>query len=993
MRRRLLFLFTAGLRCAALGPAQTTGGIAGWISDSLGAPLPGVTVGVVGANLQGTRVGLTAKDGTYRLPALPPGRYVVRASLPGFASVEKTVAVGVDATSTVKMILQIAVRESVFVSGETPFVDTTSTTAASGYGGNVVIHLPVDRNYADVAFDHPGTVTDHGSSQGRSISLAINGSTSAESQWSIDGISTTNVMLGVQGKAYNNEAVQELEVKTGGFQAEYGRSVGGIINVVTKSGGNALHGDAIFYYDDSSLRAERVFVDGEDSTLSGMKLADYRRYDYGADLGGSLLKDRLWFFGAYNRTSFPAEVSRFLSSYLVPSTMQFPLDGTDELYSLKLTWNVASGSTLVGTVFSDPTTNSGAGAADPRRSSVVFRDITSPDPGTWQAERRIGAVDYALRFGQVFGSSGFFNFLAARHQDRFRLVATQAGAAVRTEDFTCPGAHPGSPDVPCTSVIPPVPNFVEGGYGNLGGPGNNSESWRNQFRADMNVYRGPHEVKVGADYQNAETTALAQFSGGQLVSRYDDFGTVYYRHKFFFGSAGDLVPVSGTRRGGIREVGAYIQDSWNAAPGLTINAGLRWDEEGLRDYRGVTVMQLSNEWQPRLGIAWDPWRDGSTNVHAFAGRFYYSLPTYVAVRVFGGLATRATWNYDPIDVTPSDPPPPRRHNQLVGASFADVVDDNLRGISLDELTVGIQRLVGRTLTIGLNASYRRLRNVIDDRCDLDYTVPGQENQCAMINAGGSGRYARGDFYSCTGLDTAELNNCLQTDAEGNHPLVYGAPAAAPATRVYKGIELLARKSVGDTLWLQASYVYSSLRGNYEGEVDEGRFVTSPGLTADYDYPQLAHNAYGRLFLDRPVNFRAAGFYRTPLKLSVGIEAYVLSGAPLDKTGYFNTIYNSAVLLVPKGSAGRMPTLWEASATLEYPMRLGPATVILQGFVYNLFNNQIPTSQDTQWTYSAPEPGQPYPNYDPNQQQRNDNYGKAMTRQAPRLFRAAARVSF
>ena len=242
----------------------------------------------------------------------------------------------------------------------------------------------------------------------------------------------------------------------------------------------------------------------------------------------------------------------------------------------------------------------------------------------------------------------------------------------------------------------------------------------------------------------------------------------------------------------------------------------------------------------------------------------------------------------------------------------------------------------------------------------------------------------------------EHNNCLRpiepTQSEPTTP-VYGAPATAPATRVYKGLELLARKSVGDTLWLQASYVYSSLRGNYDGEVDEGRFATSPGLTADYDYPQFEHNAYGRLYLDRPVNFRAAGFYRTPLKLSVGIEAYVLSGAPLDKTGYFNSIYLSAVQLVPRGSAGRLPTLWEASATLEYPMRLGPATVTLQGFVYNLFNNQIRTSQDMEWTYSAPPPPLPYPNYDPNQPNRNENYGKATTRQAPRFFRAAARISF
>ena len=969
--------------------AQTAGGIAGWISDSFGAPLPGVTVAVVGSNLQGRRAAVTAKDGTYRLPALPPGRYVVRASLPGFASVEKTVAVGVDATSTVRMILQLAQRESVLVSGETQFIDTTNTTAASAYAGNVIVHLPVDRNYADVAQNHPGVVTDRGSSQGRSISLAVNGSTSAESQWSIDGISTTNVMLGVQGKAFNNEAIQELEVKTGGFPAEYGRSVGGIINVVTRSGGNALHGDAFLYYDDSNLRADRVFVEGVDSPLSGMQLADYQRYDYGADLGGFLLKDRLWFFGAYNRTSFPGDVSRLAASALVPVTMRFPLDGTQDLYSLKLTWNVASGSTLVGTVFSDPTTNSGAGATDPRRSSAVFKEITNPDPGTWQSQRTIGAVDYGLRFGQVFGSSGFLNVQAARHQDRFQLEGTLAGQAVRTADFTCVN---GTPDNPCP--VPPVPNQVQGGFGNLGGPENNSESYRNQFRADMNYYRGPHEFKMGADYQDAATTALAHLSGNQAVARYNNRGTVYYRHQFYAGAADSLIPTSGTSRGGIREAGAYVQDSWRAGPGLTVNAGLRWDEERLHDYRGVDVIRLSNEWQPRLGVAWDPWRDGSTNVYAFAGRFYYSLPTYVAIKAFGGVTNKVVWNYDPIEVTPLPAPlqvAPGRQDQINDASLGELVDDGLRGISLDEFTVGVQRAVGRSVTIGLKASYRKLRDVIEDRCDLDPTVPGQEFGCAIFNAGSSGKYAHGDFFSCTGVDALAYNNCQRPGEDGRPTeLAYGAPASQPATRVYKGIELIAQKTVGDSLWLQASYVYSSLRGNYDGEINEGFFQTSPGINADFDYPQFEHNATGRLFLDRPIDFRVSGFYRTPLNLSVGLQAYVLSGAPLDKNSYFNANYGSRLQLVPRGSAGRLPTEWDASLTLEYPLRLGPTTVTLQAFVYNLFNNQIVTGQDTQWTYAEP---QPYPNYDPNQPSDNLNYGKAISRQAPRVLRFAARVSF
>ena len=868
-------------------------------------------------------------------------------------------------------------REKVLVSGDAPFVDTTSTTTARGYGTALIIHLPVDRNYADIARVHPGVVTDNGSSQGRSISLATNGSTSAESQWTIDGISTTNVMMGVQGKAFNNEAIETVEVATGGFPAEYGRSLGGVINVVTKSGGNAFHGGAFVYYDSSGTRAGRAYVAGEDSPLSGMKLAHYERADYGVDLGGFVVKDRLWFFGAYNRTDFPGAVSRIASSERVLASMQFPLEGTDELYSLKVTGNLSAGTTLVGTVFSDPTTNSGAGAADARNSSATFRTIDNTDPGTWQATRTIGATDYGLRLGQVLGAAGFFGFQAARHQDRFRLDPTAAGLAVRIADYTCSN---GTDLVPCP--IPTEENFSTGGFGNLGGPGNNSRSHRDQFRADGDFYFGTHQLKLGADYQDAWTIADAHFSGGQLVSRFNERGTVYYFHNFYTEGPTSLTPVAaGVYRGGSRETGAYVQDAWKAAPGLTINAGLRWDAEDLRDYRGVTAMSLGNEWQPRLGIAWDPWRDGATNVHVFAGRFYYSQPTWTAARLFGGVSKGRAWNYDPVDMAPADVP---GHASRVGApGIAELVDDGVRGISQDELTVGVERLIGPSFSVGLTATYRNLRNVIEDRCDVDYNAPGNPMlggaYCVLINPGGSGKYARGDFFSCTGL---EDDNCL-LDPSAPGRFVDGAPAA-PARRIYKGIELLVRKSLADRLWLQASYVSSSLRGNYDGEVNEGYDQTSPGANADYDYPLLQQNSSGRLFLDRPVDFRLAGYYRTPLGLSVGLDGYVISGAPLDRWGYFNGSFYY-VRLVPRGSAGRMPTLWEANLTLEYPFRAGPATVTLQGYVFNLFNNQIATDQDQVWSNTPP--------YSPDPPKNNPNYGLATQRQPPRLFRAALRVSF
>jgi hypothetical protein len=974
-------LFTCG---TTLG--QTTGSIEGRATDSSGAPLPGVTVEATSPSLQGTRAGITGRDGAYRFPAVPPGTYWVRASLPGFRTAEKTATVSLDATATVDLSLQPAAAEQIVVSGEAPLVDLTSTTTGTNYTRAVITHLPVSRNYADIVRSNPGIEPDRGETQGRSISLAIYGATSAEHQWIIDGVNTTNVIRGMQGKAINNEFVQEVEVKTGGYQAEYGRALGGVINVITKSGGNTFHGDGFVYYDSSALAAERK-VTSEDSLIFDMRIVDYRRTDFGVDLGGYLWKDRLWFFGAYNRVELPAEVSRYVASALVSTEDRFPLKAADNLYSGKLTWNISAGSTAVASIFSDPTTNTGAAGADPRQGfgRLRVRPITNPDPSTWDSTRHIGAIDYSGRLNQLFGSRALVTLQASRHNDRYELTAADQ---IRTRDFTCAG---GTVDDPCQ--IPPVENFVTGGYGFIIGFLSHNSSRRDQFRADNNLYIGNHEIKLGGDYQIGKTDSTDSFTGGQLIRRFNERGQVYYQHNFFVTSIDplDLTPAAGyTVRPRTADYGAYIQDSWKPAPQWTINVGLRWDEEDIRDYRDVTVIRTKNEWQPRIGIVWDPTRDGRTKVHAFAGRFYYALPTDLSVRSYGNDSSAVTFNFDPVDVTPDPNVPGHPRSFLPYGAFGDPVDPNLRGIFQDEYTVGVDRALSSTLTVGLKATYRRLGSAIEDRCDLDYNRPETGfNSCGLMNPGSDGPIARGNIPWCNGLDE------IDTDGDGtpDQRCFDTGPAVPPVRRLYRGIEVVARKSVGERLWLQASYVYSSLRGNYDGEVSEAFFgQTDPGINADFDYSELSHNGYGRLFLDRPHRFRLDGYYTTPFKLSVGFQTFVRSGAPLNKFGYLNFFYGPIIQLVPRGYAGRLPTEWEANLSLAYPITVGPATVTLQAYLFNLFNNQIATSRETAWTINPPD-GYPASLYDPNQEPHNPEYGKVTTRGEPRLFRAAIRVSF
>ncbi len=441
--RAFVAVAAAMVLAAAAVRGQTTGSIEGRLTDSEGGALAGAAISARSASLQGTRTAVTDRDGTFRFPSLPPGDYAVRADREGFRSMERTAAVRLDATARVDLVLEPLQKEQVLVSGETPVIDPASTTSGTSYTSRVIAHLPVARNYADIVRSNPGVSTDRGDTEGRSLALTIYGATSAENLWIIDGVNTTNPFKGIQGKAINNEFIEAVEVKTGGFQPEYGRALGGIINVITKSGGNAYHGDGFVYYDSSGTAAESEFRPG-DSEIATMRVADGHRVDYGVDLGGFLLKDRLWIFGAYNRVDLRGDLSRVESSTFVSSEDRFPFDSTEYLYSGKLTWNAAPSTSVVGTVFADPSSSSGAAGADPRQGlgAIFVNPPVSPDPSTWFSSRDQGGTDFGVRLSQLFGSRAIATLQGGYHRDKNALTAPDG---IRTEDWTCPGGTPAHP--------------------------------------------------------------------------------------------------------------------------------------------------------------------------------------------------------------------------------------------------------------------------------------------------------------------------------------------------------------------------------------------------------------------------------------------------------------------------------------------------------------------------------------------------------------------
>jgi outer membrane receptor protein involved in Fe transport len=994
--------------------AQTTGMIDGVVTDQSGAPLPGVTVEITSPNLQGTRTAVTAADGRYRFPSLPPGTYTVTGNLSGFGKVQKKATVSLDSTATVALQLQLSTTAEVTVTGEAPIVDTTSTTQGSNYSAKVIDKLPVGRNYADIVFTQPGVQADFGETQGRSLAISIYGSTSSENLFLIDGVNTTNVIKGFQGKDINNEFIQEVEVKTGGYQAEYGRNTGGVVNVITKSGGNEFHGGAFGYYNDTGMRSDIDVVRTPDFSGEGDQnqtpvgpngfLSKDVRQEYGADLGGFILKDKIWFFGAYDRV----KINQNFQPIDGPRQGEnFPLSFFQNKYSGKLTLNPFQGTSIVGSVFADAQTQDGA--------LILTNPPNSFSPFSYNGRLDTGGPDYGARLNQLFGSFGIFTFQYSQHKDRF--VTKPFGLDVPTiRDYTTDPSGTGT-------------NFtVTGGFGQVFGPTVNNESKRDSFSGSFTAYVQNHEIKVGGDYQKDDTFGSTYFTGGQRVrvrpcgvnatsqcaanapfytNANGDTSQVFYEHDLFANGTPDNYQIIDASPFDVptKRYAGYIQDQWRVIPTLTINAGLRYDSEKFYGLDPITgpfqAFSLTNEWAPRVGFVWDFVGDGTSKLYGSVGRFYFSLPTDLNVRVFTANSAIQSFNYDPLSIA-QDPNAPRAQNFQGGNANGEPVDPGIKASYQDEATIGIEKAIDPTLSVGLKGTYRTLGRTIEDRCDLDAADPAsQGSTCALFNPGGTGPAASGLIATCNG-------SANPTDPASGQCGLPGV-AVGDAKRIFRGIELVGRKQFTNTLWAQASYLYSSLRGNYSGAIREIDGQTDPGINADYDYNEFLHNAYGTLELDRPHQGRLDVVYNAPFGLSAGAQFYVRSGLPITRFGFYNNFYPTDLFLDPRGSGGRTPTDYDLNLSLGYNLNLGPVTVTPQAYLFNVLNRQTVTAVNSNFNTAGSfvvDPSSPYfgqagqqpgtgncPATASGPCTDNPDYGKAAARNNPRLLRVALKVTF
>jgi hypothetical protein len=907
--RRLLPLF---LLVTVPLAAQTTGSIGGRVNDSSNAPLPGVTVEATSPALQGVRIAVSDWAGLYRLPLLPPGNYTVAFTLTGFAPKKNAaIPVSLGKETTLDVALAPALTESITVGSFAPPIDTSSNTLGTNLNSTQIETLPTQRDYSSVAQITPGVSTDAIQSDDKQTpTITVYGSSGAENAFYIDGVNTTNMEYGFQGKELNFEFIDAFEVKTGGYEAEYGRATGGIINVVTKSGSNDFHGDVFGYDNNDSLQTSSKTVVG--STSSG-----FTKKDYGADIGGFILKDRLWFFGAFDQVRNTQ--GNILSAGPDAGNSVASLSHRD-LGSGKVTFSLAPNHTFTGTFLQDPRVDTGA-INDANHTLIG-------DPATYLGRQDFGGRDDALRYDGIVGTTWLFSAQGARHKENNSVgPATAAGDAIEYIDARN--------------------NFFQtGGFGLI----QQKAFDRKFYGGSATRYLGSHQLKFGIESEDQTADVIKMMSGGQQVDIFDNPNNPakpIYSHFYW------TTPTATVANAPISELNAspehksttvYLEDRWTLK-NVTINAGVRWDRQRIIDAAGVTQIDLKKDYAPRLGFVWDPSGANKAKVFGSYGRYYEEIPMDLVIRSFSYERQPRIINYSPTSVVPD----PNAENDAgtpsaILGGFTEPADPNLKNQYLSEYIVGGERELMPNVSVGVKGIYRSYGRVIED-------------------------------FLCMTDGTYCIGNPGEGIMQKIYTLDYSQQFDAPKPkRTYKGIQFDATKAYSNNWQATASYVYSRLEGNYDGEYAPFTNVgADPNISAAYDYYDFFTNGRdltkitntGPLSNDRRHQLKASGIYNTPWKLSLGVSAYWRSGAPLTAYGFSDAYRRYEFFLTTRGALGRTPSNYDADVHLGYPLAFGGSHLNLLLDVFNILNTQRAVLLDERYGFQESDnalPTSPNPTY-------------------------------
>ncbi len=982
MKMRGKFMIAALVCLLAVGTlmAQSTKGtISGTVVDEGGQPLPGVTVVLTSPALQAQKSAVTDAQGHFRFVLLPAGTYKATFSLPGYQKVEQeNIGLTIGGNVVFKTTLKAAFTSEVVVSGQAPLVDTTTSTVGANLNQKFYLNLPVGRNYTSVASITPGAQAD-------ASGQTFYGSTGAENAYYIDGANTTGIELGQQGMQLNFEFIKEVQVKTGGYNAEYGHNTGGLINVITKSGGNEFHGDVFGYYDSDSLQSDLHAAPAAGAKAGTVTRTGYTREDYGADLGGYILKDKLWFFAAYDYVDNTDNLqpTKDFSQFGGPTPAQtFDDETTRDLFAAKLTWRITDNHSVSASLFGDPTEETGP-----------MRGLAGP-PTHYMEVVDTGGTDGTVDYNGVFGENWVVTARFAQHKEKYREGGPGANM-VAYYDKTNP-------------LGDGTTTFGWDGTGSGLGFMQTQDFTRQQWNGDVSYFVsnffGQHEVKAGYEYEHITVKNLAQYSGGQLI--WGLHGApghpTIFAHEFFLKKkvpadqiTADLIGPRAVNTKADNDA-AYLQDRWQVTPTLTINAGLRWSRQKLFNMFGGVQANIGHEWAPRIGFVWDFMGNGKSKLYGHYGRFYETIPMDIVIRSFGGEIDAFVYNFsdDPADITPGAGL--EGYTRIRGGGISRV-DPKLKGQYITEYILGAQYEVAPNWSVGVKGIYRDLGRVIEDALsqDGDYFIGNPGTHLLTYT------YDAAYWYDYPGG---------QGECTNGNPDCHLHRVPGPK-RTFTGVEFDLNKRFSNNFQFIASALFSRLYGNYDGTFQASTGQLDPNLNSAYDYYDFSVNNNGYLSNDRRQQYKFDGIYKFDWGLSVGLSLYYRTGTPITAMGYHDWYRNWELYLSRRGAFGRTDSDWEGDLHLGYPIKIANGWDLnFLVDIFNIFNRQKEVTRsmhyDVTQTYNVIDPhtGQPYPALTPdnagqpvgpypNRLPTNSSFNTTTSWQQPRTIRLGVRLSF
>src|SRR5687767_13109248 len=394
---------------SAAAQTTTTGSIEGTVVDVNGAAIPGVTVSVSGQNLIRTQTAVTNDEGYFNLPQIPPGRYTITVeAAKGFARFEQAdVEVNLTRKSTLAVTLRPAgATETVEVTASSgAAVDVSNNTTGTNVSTEQFSNFPTQRTVQSLYSIAP-TVTRSGlrDASGRDRDPSVGGSSGPENNYILDGVNVSDPAFGGSGANLPFEFVQEVQVLTGAYGADIGKSTGGVFNVITKSGSNDIRGDVFGYF------TARDFVREVKSSAiprTGAAPNGFSEVDAGFDIGGPIVKDKLWFFAAFN--------PQFRKNYSLTQTFLNEVNNEVKtpFYAGKLTWGPSINHTLTFSTFGDYTTQEG---------HLFGFSGFGANPNSFRGKIETGGSNYAVRMNSTFSPNWIGEFSGGLHFQRANTI-------------------------------------------------------------------------------------------------------------------------------------------------------------------------------------------------------------------------------------------------------------------------------------------------------------------------------------------------------------------------------------------------------------------------------------------------------------------------------------------------------------------------------------------------------------------------------------------